>query len=283
MTDTQDPNVKPQRTRRNVIRMGTILATTAATSLATAKPADASVLSDLIKYLLGLANSKNNSSASGVGNRCLLRGTCVTTADGERKVEDLAIGDLLPTMFGGMQPIRWIDRYPLNKTDPGKSWPENLRPIRIARSALGPNLPRNDLYVSPWHSLFVEGVLAPAALLVNGATITVSDAAEDDEMEYFHIKLDSHDVIYAEGLPVETMLKADPRAANFDEYVRLYGPPDDNATPCAPVLAYGGRAELKSRARSALSPWIDRRQPLDVIRDRLEENGFALSQGRLAA
>jgi len=38
----------------------------------------------------------------------------------------------------------------------------------------------------------------------------------------------------------------------------------------------GGRNEIKSRFRSAISPWIDRRQKLDIIRDELEERGIAL-------
>ena len=36
--------------------------------------------------------------------------------------------------------------------------------------------------------------------------------------------------------------------------------------------------QLKSRMRSALSPWLDRRAPLDVIRDRLEERAIMLSR-----
>jgi hypothetical protein len=39
----------------------------------------------------------------------------------------------------------------------------------------------------------------------------------------------------------------------------------------------GGRSEIRSRARSAVSPWIDRREKIDVIRDRLEERGISLT------
>ena len=37
------------------------------------------------------------------------------------------------------------------------------------------------------------------------------------------------------------------------------------------MICLGGREELRSRFRSALSPWIDLRNPADVVRDRLEE------------
>jgi hypothetical protein len=33
---------------------------------------------------------------------------------------------------------------------------------------------------------------------------------------------------------------------------------------------------MKSDFRSAISPWIDRRQKLDVIRDELKERGISL-------
>ena len=50
----------------------------------------------------------------------------------------------------------------------------------------------------------IDGLLVPAGCLINGETITRHEAAnERDELEFFHIKLESHDVIYAEE-PVPT-------------------------------------------------------------------------------
>jgi Hint domain-containing protein len=45
-----------------------------------------------------------------------MRGTAIKAADGDRKIEELAIGDLLPTTFGGLRPIQWIAHYPLKKS-----------------------------------------------------------------------------------------------------------------------------------------------------------------------
>ena len=142
----------------------------------------------------------------GKGN-CFLKGTKILTAEGERKIEDLAVGDLLPTMFGGLRPVQWIGRYPIKKSDPSKPWVKDALPIRIARSALGPELPHADLYVTGYHSLLIDGVLAPAATLINGTTIVRDEEREYDELEYFHVKLESHDVIYAEGVLAETLLE----------------------------------------------------------------------------
>ena len=86
-------------------------------------------------------------------------------------------------------------------------------------------------------------------------------------------------MIYAEGAAVETIVNVDESAVNFAEYFRKYGVPETDETRCAPYASYGGgRGEFKSRIRSAMSPWLDRREPLDVIRDRLEERGLALSR-----
>jgi hypothetical protein len=128
---------------------------------------------------------------------CFLKGTKIETAEGERKIEDLAIGDLLPTMFGGPRPVQWIGRYTLKKSDPSKPWVKEALPVRITQSALAPDVPHTDLYVTGYHSRLIDGVLAPAMMLINGTTVTRYEAREYDELEYFHIKLESHDVIYA--------------------------------------------------------------------------------------
>ena len=78
-------------------------------------------------------------------------------------------------------------------------------PVRVARSALGPNTPSRDLFLSPGHRLYLDGVLVPAVDLLNHLTIARHSAEDLTEIEYFHIKLDRHNVIYAEGAPCETM------------------------------------------------------------------------------
>lgn len=52
--------------------------------------------------------------------------------------------------------------------------------------------------------MFLENVLIPAVLLVNGVTILQAQAM--DEVSYFHIELDSHDVLLAEGAPSESFI-----------------------------------------------------------------------------
>ena len=265
MTNVQE-NLGTQRTRRNIMKMGAILSLAALQNVSKTDPASANCGND---------KPVGRGCASGDGPNCFLKGTTIRTVSGDRKIEDLAIGDLLPTMFGGLRPIQWIGRYPRKKNDPSKPWVKNALPVRIARSALAPDLPRADLYVTAAHSLLIDGVLVPAEMLINGTTITRYEASETDELEYFHIRLESHDVVYAEGVPAETLLNVEESAVNFADYFRRYGTATREEARCAPyVHAFGGREELKSRSRSALSPWIDLRNRADVVRDQLEERGF---------
>jgi hypothetical protein len=254
----EDSNSGTQRTRRNIMKMGAILAPVA---------------------LASIQSARARPCASAIGCNCFLKGTRIETAEGERQIEDLAIGNLVATMFGGRRPVKWIGRYPFRKSDPATPWIKAALPVRIARSALAPDLPHADLYVTAAHSLLIDGVLVPAEMLINGTTITRYEARELDELEYFHIKLESHDVVYAEGAPTETLLDVEESAVNFADYLRRYGTPTTEEVRCAPLVhVWGGRNELNSRFRSALSPWIDLRNQADVVRDRLEERGVMLSR-----
>jgi hypothetical protein len=264
MNESEDLALRPRRTRRNIVKMGAILA---GASLAGIESARAALPPVPLAPPIPTRPSGN----------CFLKGTKVLTAEGERKIEDLAIGDLLPTMFGGLRPIQWIGRYPFRRSDPSKPWVKDALPVRIARSALGLNVPHSDLYVTGGHSLLIDGVLVPAELLINGTTVTRDEAREYDELEFLHVKLESHDVIYAEGVPAETLINVQESAVNFADYLRRYGTAATDEEHCAPhIHIWGGRPELMSRFRSSLSPWIDVRNQAEVMRDRLEERGIML-------
>jgi hypothetical protein len=189
---------------------------------------------------------------------CFARGTRIATPDGDVAIESLKKGDLVLTVAGKARPVIWIghrradcSRYP----DPRKAWP-----ILIQAGAFGPGLPARDLRVSPQHGIFAEGVLIPAKILVNGTTIRQEKVAS---IEYFHIELESHDILLAEGLPAETYLDAGDRSSfeNGGGPVALY--PDFaryawDARACADLKVIGAevervRAQLATQAR-ALAP-----------------------------
>jgi hypothetical protein len=136
------------------------------------------------------------------GIPCYCRGTLILTDRGERRVEELVIGDWVLTAAGAAKPIRWIGRRGYDGRFIRGN--RNVLPVVISAGALGDGVPARDLWVSPEHALYIDRLLVPARLLVNGLTIVQVEAV--DRVEYFHIELDAHDVILAEGMPAETYL-----------------------------------------------------------------------------
>jgi Hint domain len=181
---------------------------------------------------------------------CFLRGTLIRSADGYRPIESLAVGDLVPTQFSGMAAIRKIVSVTVHRDEAGR-WPDDCRPVRISAGALGDGVPTRDLFVTHTHAVFLGQVLVPIMSLVNGRTISFCDEIDRGSFEHFHIKLDDHDVIDAEGA--------------FCESYR-----DETMEFCAPLALNGGRSRLWSHLRSAMAPVMDRRLPFDRIRDGLD-------------
>jgi hypothetical protein len=180
-------------------------------------------------------------------NPCYCRGTLILTELGEQPVEDLKIGDLVATRTG-LRPIKWIGT---RAYDPrfirGQ---KSVLPIVVSAGALAHGVPARDLWVSPEHALYIDSALVPARLLVNGMTINQVEAVE--HLEYFHIELDSHDVILAEGTPAETYIECDNRLMfhNAAEFPALYPEALPNTGQfCAPRLEEGAATLTAIRER----------------------------------
>jgi hypothetical protein len=192
-------------------------------------------------------------------------------AEGEINIEELRIGDNVLAGSGDIKPIKFIGRRKVSRerTGPCKT---GEGPVKISCFAIDGKVPHSDLYVSPWHAIYIDNILIPAKYLVNGVTIVADAKPEALALTYFHIELDTHEAILAEGLAVESFLRDDPHAFdNADEYVRLYGTPEEPLTPFAPYIRYSGRQELASHIRSALAPVYDFRKPTDKVRDRIAD------------
>ena len=98
---------------------------------------------------------------------------------------------------------------------------EAVWPICVLPHAFGDGRPRRPLLLSPDHAVFVEDVLIPVKYLVNGTTISQSRL---DVVNYYHIELARHDVVFAEGMPTETYLESGRRNAfeNVGSVLHLY-------------------------------------------------------------
>ena len=185
---------------------------------------------------------------------CFLEGTRIMTRAGEVAVERLRAGDLVLAVGPGgarFAPVRWIGHRRIDLARHPR--PDQARPIRIRAGALGPATPVRDLFLSPEHALFLDGALVPAALLVDGDAIAPDPVVR--RIRYYHVELDAHAVLLAEGAAAESY-REDGNRMDFDNggiVVALhpaFAPGAIGAKPCAPLVTHGGRLEA-IRARLA--------------------------------
>ena len=143
---------------------------------------------------------------------CFTIGTLIETSDGNKPVEELTVGDMIATMDDGYQPIRWIGSTIRDAIDLARN--PKLHPICIPAGALGSGLPKRDLMVSRQHRVLVrskiaqrmfdaEEILIPAIKLVGLNGIEIS--GDVDNVTYFHILFDKHQVIFSEDAPTESL------------------------------------------------------------------------------
>lgn len=133
-------------------------------------------------------------------------------------IEMLRPGDLVLTRDHGPQPVRWIGKATLRAAG-------SFAPVVISAGTLG-NL--GDLVVSPHHRIFLyqrgtrrlggtPEVLVQAKHLVDGDRVW---RREGGFAEYYSLVFDRHEIIFAEGIPAESLMVN-------EETVRLL--PDDLA------------------------------------------------------
>jgi len=133
---------------------------------------------------------------------CFVTGTMIATPSGQVPVETLKAGDLVLTQSGAAAPVRWLGHTRVSRLFGDAS---RVLPVRIMAGALSENVPSRDLGLSPNHAVAVDGLLIQAGALVNGTTI-VRDTNADLMFTYYHVELENHDVLLAEGAAVESYL-----------------------------------------------------------------------------
>ncbi len=178
---------------------------------------------------------------------CYGRGTRILTERGEIAVENLRVGDLAVTASGVLRPIVWIghrrvdiSRHP----DPASVWP-----VRVSADAFGEGLPQRDLWLSPGHSVACDAALIPISCLLNGRSVV---QIEQERVEYWHVELDAHDILLAEGMPAESYLDCGNRTgfANGGAFVEAHPDfrPKHWAETCLPMFNAGPQvAAAKAR------------------------------------
>ena len=176
-------------------------------------------------------------------------GTRILTTRGRVRVEKLRLTDQVLTLQHGILPIRWIGQRIYGRHFARLS--PNSIPLKIQADAIDDGVPSRDLFLSPLHNLFIDGVLVPAESLLNGSTIT---RCEDmDPIAYYNIEMPVHAVVMAEDMPAESYIDRGDRAmfmtstssGTWDDV------PSQGWKTCAPILQSGPLVD-RIRARIAL-------------------------------
>ncbi len=181
---------------------------------------------------------------------CFLPGTLIATPDGEVRIETLQIGDVINSHQGSPIPIRWIGRQTVQMTlGPA----ERMLPVRVRAGALDHCVPHTDLDLTADHGLMLDGLLCNAGALVNGTTIHPIPKAElGERYVVYHIEVDDHQLIIANGVPAETFLDNATRRTfdNYCEYVERFGETEGMQMLAAPRVL--SRQRLPARLRDRL-------------------------------
>ncbi|WP_244477048.1 Hint domain-containing protein [Methylobacterium sp. Leaf117] len=172
-------------------------------------------------------------------------------------IEDLRLTDVAVTATGGHRSIRWIgqrDVRPETYGDPSTQWPVRILAGAFGRDGSGQALPARDLRLSPGHPVLIGadagnagGVLTPIMNLIDGIAICREPV---DRVTYWHVELDQHDILLAEGLPAESYFESGSRAWFGSDTVQgWWRDVDESASPlpgrCRPVAFDGPIVEAE--------------------------------------
>ena len=208
---------------------------------------------DADTYREDSANQNYATNVSEDAVTCFLSGTLILTTLGSVAVECLQVGQVVVTSSGALRPIRWLGHRHVDCRRHPR--PRETMPIRIAAHAFGENRPGRDLFVSPGHALCVDvlgEVLIPASALINGSTIVQVDV---DSATYWHVELETHEVILAENMPAESYLDMGNRSFFAESGLVALGASPDVPVPthadfCRP---FHDKGALVSAVRTQLS------------------------------
>ncbi len=157
---------------------------------------------------------------------CFTPGTRIATPKGERRVEELAVGDRVITRDNGIQEIRWVGARDMTGAEFERA--AHLKPVLIRQGALGNDLPERDMMVSPNHRVLVANdktalyfeereVLVAAKHLTGLAGVDIVDVSSTT---YIHIMFDRHEVILSDGAWTESFQPGDMTLAGIGEEQR---------------------------------------------------------------
>ena len=139
-------------------------------------------------------------------------GVLINTAQGPVAVEDLVPGMEIETANGGTTTLKWVGAITLVPGAPSAS-DEPQRLYRITADALGLGRPATDATFGPAarllkrdpairNTLGAEAALSPVSAMEDGGSVVALNPVSP--VRVYHLAFDSHQVIMANGVEVES-------------------------------------------------------------------------------
>ncbi len=140
-------------------------------------------------------------------------GALISTTEGPVAVEDLEPGMMVDTAMSGPAKLRWIGSITIVPGAPnrGGQLPDKL--YRIVSDSFGPARPASDVTLGPsarlldrspdvCRSLGTDAALAPVTMRADGEHVVEINPVS--AMRVYHLSFDAHQIIFANGLEVES-------------------------------------------------------------------------------
>jgi hypothetical protein len=199
--------------------------------------------------LIGTETASAPDRFADIASVSFLAGTHLTLAGGKQvPVERLSVGDRLLTRDHGAQPIRWIGAQTRRAIGAAA-------PVRLREGTLNAS---RDLRLAPQHRLFIwqrrdalgtgrAEVMVKAELLVNGDNVLREQGGHIDS---YQIVFDAHEIIFAEGIAVESLLVTGQMRSVLPKHLHLSASPQAAAS-AASLEVNDAQADMVGRLARA--------------------------------
>lgn len=256
--DSQDPSIVDQL-KTNETKIDNIEGMTLGPKMADGRQSLVLVSDD--NFRLGQYKTQFLSLALDDGDACFLAGTFIRTQQGMKRIEDIVPGDSVYSRthlnIWQLRKVTWAGKQ---TTTVAAYKPDDLAgyPVCIRKNAITEGVPFADLYVTAEHCMFFDGCFVPIRLLVNGKTIFYDRSFTT--YEYYHIELEKHSIIVANGALSESYLDT----GNSHYFT-------------SKALSNNAASKVKNWDRDAAAPLITKKGGAQAIFDRLNHRADQLA------